>query len=126
MEYTFEILNLSHARFPTFFFIEFKDQEENKHRQVIWTIQRTQSQVMFSDKKREGVPDFIHTKTMIIMVGKFLNEVSYEERLEMMGSQNELVRPGILSVNLFGDFEVIIDNGNQRIYLDIVKELETE
>ena len=113
----YELTKLRNARFPSFFFITMEN-ENGTRRELISTSQHSEAQTLFTGQKPDDVPEFMHAKACLITVTDFSPQLSREEREKIAGDKSEQVTVGTLNVSNVGNFQLIFDNKNQKIYLN--------
>jgi len=116
----YELTKLRNSRFPSFFFITMKN--ENKERsELISTNQHSWDKTLFTGEKPEEVSEFLHATMCLITVTNFKPQLTLDKRKSIGLDENEQVIVGILNVCNVGDFELVFDNKNQKIYLNAVE-----
>ena len=116
MEYIYEIIQVRNSRFPSFFFITLAEGNRTK-KELVRTIQESWSQTLLTGEKPDGVSEFLHAKLCLVLVTKFLTNLSKEDRDEIFQKTDDEVKVGTLSVMNVGDFELVLNNKDEKIYL---------
>lgn len=94
------------------------ENENGTRRELISTSQHSEAQTLFTGQKPDEVPEFMHSKACLITVTDFDPQLSKGEREKIAEDKSDMVTVGPINVMNVGDFELIFDNKNQRIFLN--------